>query len=127
MDLLSLRLVGVVGARINVRKSHSQGWLTMAGLDQGSHGCKPSAFTTDLSHYSIWRVWRFEFFVKNDRESQVQYKIFFYISVQNIIVSNNIGTGKSKKEFCIELCFAMNSSAQYPVDEQLCINRVKEK
>jgi len=44
---LSLRLVGAVGPWINVSS------FTMRALDlnPGSHGCKPSAITSELSRY----------------------------------------------------------------------------
>jgi len=46
MATLSLRLVGAIGARINVRSSYSQKVARHnPDLNQGSHGYKPSAFT----------------------------------------------------------------------------------
>lgn len=50
-DLLSPELVGVIGTRIHVR-SYSQ-WGAHCYLDSnlGSHGCKPSSWTTELSRY----------------------------------------------------------------------------
>ena len=51
-DLLSLRLVRAVGARINVKSWYSQwGPCLSLYLSPDSHGYKPSVSTTELSHY----------------------------------------------------------------------------
>ena len=51
MDLLGLRLIGAVGARINVRSLYSQ--FTRYDWDSrpGSSDCKHSVLITNLSHY----------------------------------------------------------------------------
>ena len=44
MDLLSLMLVGEMGAKMKV-------WPSVIWIQ--THGCKPSGFTTELSRYPI--------------------------------------------------------------------------
>jgi len=52
-NLLSLRLVREVGARMNVRSSFSQPWAHCdLVLNPSPHGCKASAFTTELPRSS---------------------------------------------------------------------------